>query len=125
MRLLILSEDINLITGIEKLSKDNGDEIIKYTESLDPLDIMSSVCTLSPMVVFADDDYLKPNTAHILKSIKKVNKGIHVVFFTSDSSIELGREISPLGIHFYGIKPIPSSILTNLIDSLTNLNKST
>ncbi|MBU1096135.1 MAG: hypothetical protein CVV23_00710 [Ignavibacteriae bacterium HGW-Ignavibacteriae-2] len=120
MQIVAITTDKNLINILRKSVNTNECELKFYQQLFDPLDVMSFVCSTTPPVLFVDDDCLKPNTAHILKSIKKVNKGIKLVFFTSDSSLELGREISPLGVHFYGIKPVGEEILTNILNSIRN-----
>ncbi|MBZ0184261.1 MAG: hypothetical protein K8F60_17515 [Melioribacteraceae bacterium] len=125
MKILMLSKDENLIkTMIGTLNpEENSFSIVNDIE--DPLDIMSTVCSSSPSVLIADDDYLKPNTSRILHSIKKVNPNLTTVFFTSDSTIELGREILPIGIHFYSIKPISEQECKGLIQSFSKLKQRT
>ena len=59
-----------------------------------------------PGLLILDDDSLEPNTVDVLRSIKKLCKNTSIVFFTSNDSVELGRQISPLGLLYYGIKPI-------------------
>lgn len=120
MQIVAITTDKNLINILRKSVNTNECELKFYQQLFDPLDVMSFVCSTTPPVLFVDDDCLKPNTAHILKSIKKVNQKMKLVFFTSDSSLELGREISPLGVHFYGIKPVGEEILTNILNSLRN-----
>lgn len=123
MKILMLSKDENLIkTMIGTLNpEENSFSIVNDIE--DPLDIMSTVCSSSPSVLIADDDYLRPNTSRILHSIKKVNPNLTTVFFTSDSTIELGREILPIGIHFYSIKPISEQECKGLIQSFNKLKQ--
>jgi len=120
MRILLLSNDQSLSNKLQKpiVLKDN--ELKIDEQSADPLDVMSTVCTQSPPLLIVDDDYLSPNSAHILKSIKKINKEIKIIFLTSDPSVELGREISPIGVHYYGLKPMTEAALSDLIKSVSN-----
>jgi DNA-binding NarL/FixJ family response regulator len=118
MKMMVISKDTGLIETIDKLDMFSQDQVILLNTSKDPLDIMSSVCTKNPALLIMDDDYLKPNTAHILKSIKKVKHNIYVIFITSDSSIDLGREVSQLGIQFYAIKPLEGKDIKDLLCSI-------
>ncbi|MCK5087304.1 MAG: hypothetical protein KAQ90_07280 [Melioribacteraceae bacterium] len=120
MRILLLSNDQSLSAKLQKPFVLQDNELKIDEQSTDPLDVMSTVCTQSPPLLIVDDDYLKPNSAHILKSIKKINKEIKIIFLTSDPSVELGREISPIGVHYYGLKPMTEKALSDLIKSVSN-----
>ena len=93
-------------------------QLVIFNESREPLEVMSSVCINHPAVLILDDDFVKPNSVQILKSIRKINQTMKLVFITSDTSIDLGRDISPLGIHYYGIKPLNERALGESIRSL-------
>jgi response regulator of citrate/malate metabolism len=92
-----------------------------WSESNDPLDLMTEVCTLKPSVLILDDDFFKPNSAHTLDSINKVNQYTDFIFIATDASIELGRVIGQLGIHYYGIKPLDRQDLKDAVQSLKEL----
>lgn len=96
-----------------------------YQGSSDPLDVMSYVCTTPFSLLIMDDDFLEPNSAHILKSIKKIAGELPVIFITSNSSIELGREISQLGIQFYALKPIEEDTLYKSMQSIIKMKMRT
>jgi DNA-binding NtrC family response regulator len=121
MKILVFSNDIDLITVLTKVGDKTDNRFTFFDKLNDPLDVMSTVCSKKPNVLIIDDDYLKPKTAHILKSIRKVNKDLKIIFITSDSSIELGSEISQLGIYFYAIKPLDELELLESIQSIFNL----
>ena len=53
-----------------------------------------------------------------------MKKDLKIVFVTSNPSIELGKEISPLGISYYAIKPFDQKDFTELINSLTKNKQS-
>lgn len=120
MLLLAITKDSNLINHLNTVSLPDSLSLRFYEKTLNPLDVMSYVCSKKPSVVIMDDDCLLPETAHIIKSIKKVNKSIRLVFITSDSSVELGRTITPMGVHYYGVKPIELNELEDLILSINN-----
>jgi len=98
------------------------EQVIVYDESYEPLEVVSSVCSCQPAVLIIDDDFVKPNSVQVLRSIRRINQNVKIVFITSDTSIDLGRDISPLGIHYYGIKPLDDQDLAESIRSLLTIN---
>ena len=100
-----------------------GDEntVTIYEEEPDPVRVLSSILSVQPTALIIDDDYLSPNTVSILESLRKVNDKIKIIFFTSDSSIELGKAVSQLGIYFYAIKPVEEEEFKTLYNSLLKL----
>ena len=124
MQILLITEDSLLLSSLSDLSITELGEIKLYKKAYDPLEVISSVHAVSPTLLILDDDILKPNSAKILKSIKQISKNVEIIFLTSDNSVDLGREISPIGIYFYGIKPISKDEILNLIKSVSTKNKS-
>ena len=121
MQILILSKDPDLI-DTPLCSEDIEDCNIKvFNDSRDPLDIMSTVCLANPTILIIDDDFLKPDTSHILSSIKKIMDQLGVIFVTSDSKIELGREISQLGVYYYAVKPLEKDAIIDALKSIIKL----
>jgi len=121
MKLLLISIDPILSDLVEKSAAKHDFELLRFNESTDPIDILSTVCSLHPNVLIFDDDFLESKAGLILNSVKKVNKKIAVIFVTSNDSIELGREISNIGIQFYGLKPLSGEELNDLFQSIPNL----
>ena len=121
MKTILLSRDNELIHTIKMSNLFSKDKFILLSDSNDSLDIMSTVCSESPTLLIADDDFLKPESAHILKSIKKVNKNIYIIFLSSDLSIELGREVSQLGIQYYALKPFGVEDLIEVVNFIGKL----
>lgn len=124
MQTLVISNDTSLLNSLSDLSETKLEEIILYEKSYDPLEVTSSVYSLSPSLLILDDDFVKPNSAKIIRSIKQISKNVLIIFLTSNYSLELGREISPIGVYFYGIKPISKIEILNLIGSVKSKNKS-
>jgi DNA-binding NarL/FixJ family response regulator len=122
MKVMFVSTDTKLIEMFIEAHLIPGEQVTIYNESEEPLDVMSSVCSSQPSVLIIDDDFIKPNSAQILRSIRRVNPNVKVVFITSDTGIDLGREIMPLGIHYYGIKPLNDQDLAESIKSLITIN---
>ena len=94
----VISEDESIIQAIKAAKPDMELLINIYNKTSDPIDIVLYMMERKPGVVVLDDDYLKPYSAKILKSIKQFSNNIKIIFLTSDYSIDLGREISPFGI---------------------------
>ena len=105
MRTILVSNDKDLLSIVEKSGLDLKQQIKIYNESKDPLDVMSVVCEANPSLLIVDDDFLAPETVHVLKSIRKVNRSLEIIFCTSNTSIAIGKEVSQLGIQYYAIKP--------------------
>lgn len=121
MKILLISKDRQILSILNGNDVLGGNQLHIYDQNLDPLDVMSWVCTERPAILILDDDLFKPNSAHILRSIKKIHKNIAIIFVTSDPSIELGREISPIGIKFYALKPLAELEIKEVIKSITKL----
>lgn len=124
MQILAITEDISLLSSLTEFNLSELGEIKLYTKSYDPLEVISSVHSLSPTLLIFDDDILKPNSEKILKSIKQISKNVVIIFLTSDNSVDLGRKISPMGVYYYGIKPISKREILNLIKSVSTNNNS-
>lgn len=105
MKSLIVSNDPNIKDMILNAGLDEKFSFEILDEITNPIEIISTVCSDKPGLLIADDDYIAPNSLDILKSIKKLCKNTSIIFITSNDSLELGRQISPLGIVYYGIKP--------------------
>ena len=120
MKTMLVSKDPELIRIITSSDVFSKEKFILISQTKDPLDIMSAVCSKNPTLLIMDDDFLKPDSAHILKSIKKVKQSIYVIFITSDSSFDLGKEVSQLGIQFYTHKPLVGK---DLIDSVSSISR--
>lgn len=120
MNIMLISNDTQLIDMARPLENESDINLEINNFNNDPLDIMASVCDRSPSIIIVDDDYLSPNSAHILKAIKNVKKNISIIFVTSDPGIELGRNVSQIGIEFYAFKPIFYSDLVRSLRSIIN-----
>ena len=121
MRVIIISGDQKIIQAMKKIDSSNGLQIIFYNKAKDPLDVVINATEVKSGLVVLDDDYLKPNSVKILKYLKKLDSNLATIFLTSDTSIQLGREITKIGTKYYAIKPITEIDLINLIKSIAQL----
>ncbi len=121
MKILLISNDQILLNMIRGVQLPEESTIMYHSENSNPLDVMSYVCSTGASILIIDDDFLKPDTAHILQSFRKVKENVDVIFITSDSSIELGKQITQLGIKLYCIKPIDQKEMLESLKSIVNL----
>lgn len=121
MKIITVSSDTNLIKLIDKPEVKGQNQLIVYDKSKDLLDVISFIHTNHPSILIVDDDFLKPDSAHLLKNVKKMNPDLAIIFITSDSSIELGKKVIQVGIFFYGLKPLSENELEDSIRSITKL----
>jgi len=124
MKILLISNDIVLIEKFRNPDIVFENIFTVYDKNNDLLDIMSFVLDNHPSVMIVDDDFLKPNSARIISSIKNALPKISIIFVTSDDSHTLGREISPLGIQYYAIKPVDINDMKDLIASIAKIKVS-
>ena len=120
MRILLISEDILLQTIVKNFEESSDVSTIIYSNDSKPIKVLSCFLEEQPSVTIVDDDFITPNSLAVIDSIRKVNKETKIIFATSDSSVELGKKISPLGIYYYAIKPIEENEFKELFDSLLN-----
>lgn len=110
MKFLIISNDNELIEQAKSV-KPESHELELCSHNFDPLDIVSAYCSNRVNAIFIDDDFVSPNTLKVMQSLRNFNKNLLIVFLTSNESIELGKSILPLGVHFYGLKPLSEKFL--------------
>lgn len=118
MRILLISEDSLLQSIVKNFGEDTQASTSVYYADPKPIKVLSNFLSRQPSILIVDDDYLKPHSVDILESIRNVNKKMKIIFASSDSSLELGKKISQLGIYYYAIKPIDESEFKELLDSL-------
>jgi len=123
MRVILASADDELVSQVESVEKVTGDNLQIFNDGEGTaLDIMSLVCSTNPGLLIIDDDLTRPESYHLLKSIRKVNRKIKIIFITSDDSIELGRSIMPLEIQYYGMKPLKENELHDALHSVIQMS---
>ncbi len=118
MRILLISEDSLLQSIVKSFGEYSDASTTVYNDDPKPIKVLSNFLSRQPSVLIVDDDYLKPNSVEILESIRNVNKKAKIIVASSDSSLELGKKVSQLGIYYYAIKPIDESEFKELLDSL-------
>lgn len=116
MKILVLSKDDNIINGLD----DPGilPESILFNKEAQLWAIMEKLTSHSFSLIIIDDDLVKPNSERIIRMIRQLRKNISIIFITSDMSIELGKQISQLGIDFYVHKPIEAKGLSEALFSI-------
>ncbi len=118
MNILMITKDQKLkkITKAVELTTKNNFMI--FDKSSELLEVTSRILKIKPSVIIIDDDFIKPNSAKIIKTIKEILYDINIIFVTSNNSIKFGRKINTLGIQFYAIKPIEENQIIDLLSSI-------
>lgn len=120
MKLLLLTNDLEIKKIFESEDISTNNQLI-FFENQNPLEILSFACNERPSLLILDDDFVSPNSAQIIKSIKNLCKNIAVIFITSDAGLDLGRQVSQLGIQYYTIKPISNDEIIDSVNSIIKL----
>ncbi len=118
IKVLLISIDQTIKFFTEKNYINSEYQFTFFNSTTDPLDIMAQVCSINPSILILDDDYINPNSIHLLSSIKKVNPKLSIIFITSNTSLELGREINSIGVSYYLMKPITENEFNAFLKSL-------
>ena len=118
MNILLITKDSELTSIVESFAQNSGNSTSCYCSEPVPIKVLSFFLTSLPSVVVVDDDFMTPNSVTLIESIRNVNQKTKIIFTTSDSSIELGKKVSQLGIYYYNIKPIDKSEFNELLDSI-------
>lgn len=124
MKILLITNDIQIIELIQRSADGCENELFINSDTYDPLEVHSSVHRIHPSLMIIDDDFLKPNSARIIRSLKDINKNFKIIFITSNEGLELGKEISQIGVYYYALKPIQPNELIQAVQSVINFNKS-
>jgi FixJ family two-component response regulator len=124
-KIMFISNDTEMSKSLQTLSSELSCDFSLYSNSKDPLDIISEVVAKTSNILILDDDYLSPNSTKLLVSIKKVSPKLPVIFMTSDTGLELGRSVNSIGVKYYLIKPITEVNLREFIISVKTQNDET
>ncbi len=120
MNILTITEDHNILEIIRTIQNNSAFSFTTTSKNLDELDILTNVYSTKPNILIFDDDSFNGRSKKMISNIVKTLKKLSIIFLTSNASIELGKEISPFGISFYGVKPIDAKDLEETINSLNN-----
>ena len=118
-----MSSDENLSDLIT--NKINWDPDLKFVikSETSPIELLSIVCQERPVLLVFDDDLVRPDSAQVLRNIRKLHEEVKIIFVTSDSSLEIGRSISQLGVQFYAIKPIEIDDFRDSVLAIISMTK--
>jgi two-component system, response regulator YesN len=118
IKVLIISVDQTIKFFVEKNYDDPKYQFITFSSTKDPLDIMSQICSINPSILILDDDFINPNSVHLLGAIKKVNPKLSIIFLTSNTSLDIGRKINSIGVKYYIMKPITDKEFQEFLKSV-------
>ena len=122
MKIQAISQEKQLIDELMKLQNAGSQFVELYAGEKNSLDILSFVASGNASLVIMDDDFTSPNSVHLLESVKKVKKEQKIIFLTSNDGLDLGKDISSLGVQYYAIKPISGQELIDSVKSILKIN---
>jgi len=120
MNILTISNDQKVLDTIKIIQSNSSFTFTTKSQNLDELDVLTKVFASKPNILIFDDDSFNGRSKKMIANIAKTLKKSSIIFLTSNTSVELGKEISPFGISYYGIKPIEAKELEDTINSLNN-----
>ena len=120
VKIIIITSDLVLVKTADVVAEVYGAELIVNSNIIKPLDVVENIYETNPSLVILDDDLVGTESANLISTLNRIKKNLKIIFVTSDSSIELGKKISQLGVLFYFIKPVVQIELNELLSSINN-----
>ncbi|MBL1214823.1 MAG: hypothetical protein HND52_15810 [Ignavibacteriae bacterium] len=121
MKIILISNDKDVIKTINNIDSIINEQLIIFNSASDSCEILSEIISNNPSLIIFDNDFIENETVKILKSLRKIDSRVSIILVTSELSIELGRDLSQIGIHFKALKPIS---LISMEESIKALQKS-
>lgn len=121
MKIILISNDKEVVSTIKEIDIITNEQLIVFDTPSDSCEILSEIISNTPSLIIFDNDYIETDTVKILKSVRKIDSKVAIILVTSELTIDLGRELSQLGIHFKALKPISSNSIEESIKSLKKL----
>ncbi len=118
MKIMAVTSDQKVISTLSQENLPSNWNLSLEIEKVEPVDLLVKIHAFNPFAIIIDDTLFAPKTNSLLLSIREIQKSIQIIFITDNNSIELGREISQLGIHKYFIKPF---LMEHLLESIKSL----
>lgn len=120
IKILLISQDKSILKISDQEISKQENQLITFFSSPDQLDIITNICKVNPAILIFDDDLLTPSSMHLLKSIKNIKPKLSILFVTSNTSLELGREVNFIGVDYYLMKPFSGKELIEYINTAIN-----
>jgi response regulator of citrate/malate metabolism len=118
MKIVLVSNDNDVINTLDKIDIVKNSQVLNISSPSDSCEILSEIVANNPSLIIFDNDFIENDTVKILKSLRKIDSKVSIILVTSELSIELGRELSQIGIHFKALKPISKLSIEESIQSL-------
>lgn len=122
MKIQAITQEKNLTDELMIFQDKESQSVDFYSGVNNSLDILSFIVSGNASLVILDDDFTSPHSVHLLESVRKVKNDQKIIFLTSDDGINLGKDISSLGVQYYAIKPITGKELTESVKSILKIN---
>ena len=118
MKILTVSNGLVLHDEIKRIAKTLQELKISFYSQSDTLEVISVVINENPEVLIFDDDLFGDKSSDLLKNIRKIKSDLKIIFITSDTGVEKGREVIDAGIYLYLIKPLEVNVLNEALTSI-------
>ncbi len=106
MKITFVTGDLEIIDIMQSSTALDSFPKAHINQVFEPLELVSEIIASKPNLLVLDDDLVHPHSTRVLKAVSSMLPNLSLIFLTSVNSVELGREISPLGVDYYGIKPL-------------------
>lgn len=123
MTILTVSEDAYLIECFAAAAEKFNVTFRVFGEESDVFQIYIQICRHVPSVLIIDDDYTRPDSHRLLQAVREPYPNMLFIFIASRFRMETVRSISPLGIHYFGMKPLSRHELYDLFTSMVQMCK--
>jgi len=112
----IVSKDIELIRMFKSIGKLLEIDARVIIPESDYCAIVTQIISRNPTVLIFDGDFLDTKSIEkIFSALRKIQPEINILFLTSDTSVETGRDIFVLGVRYFATKPISEFELKEVI----------
>lgn len=118
MKILTVSNGLVLHDEIKRIAKSLRELKISFYSQNDTLEVISVVINENPEVLIFDDDLFGVKSSDLLKNIRKIKSDLKIIFLTSDTGVDKGREVIDAGIYLYLIKPLEVNVLNETLASI-------
>ena len=114
-RILALTTEKDLFTGIQEKIQDNADIDIKTC--IDNLNLIEKFVSQHTELVILDIDLLKEKVIKLINILRSINKNLKIILILSNDKMSICSGALSLGVVSYLIKPISINNLAKIISA--------
>lgn len=114
-RILALTTEKDLFTGIQEKIQDNADIDIKTC--IDNLNLIEKFVSQHTELVILDIDLLQEKVIKLINILRSINKNLKIILILSNDKMAICSSALSLGVVSYLIKPISINNLAKIISA--------